>query len=246
MSTLLALLHDRINAATSREELGAISDSIWRIQWPSELSDNDAQFLADAIEKRKPQHRPLVMKAIGELRGRISHFAPRQRPRSPDRKASRERRRTLGSSSSMPPAQRALFTEGQRAVLAIVAGEVKHHGTCDLPYDAIAAKAGVCRTTVQTTMHEAHRLRLINVTERPRPGRKNLTNVIRILSREWLIWLRRGPTAHRPPLRDRGIGSNSAKMVSTTKNTGLRREEALQGKRAEGPPKPSPAEGQIF
>jgi hypothetical protein len=124
----------------------------------------------------------------------------------------------------MPPTQRAMFTEGQRAVLAIVAGEVKHHGVCDLPYDAIAAKAGVCRTTVQTTMHEARRLSLLSIAERPRPGRKNLTNVIRIISREWLTWLTRGPTAHRPSR----IGSNSAKMASPTKSTDLNNEEALQ------------------
>jgi hypothetical protein len=238
MSTLLASLHDRINAATSREELGAISDSIWRIHWPGELSDNDAQFLAGAIEKRKPQHRPVTMKAVGALQGRISRFTPRQRPRSPDRKASRDRRRTLGSSSSMPPALRALFTEGQRAVLAIVCGEVKHHGTCELPYDKIAALAGVCRTTVQTTMHEARRLGLANVAERSLPGRKNLTNVIRIMSREWLAWLKRGPTAHRPPTPQShrgGIGSNSVKMVSTTKNTDLRKEEAIQETRGTGP-----------
>jgi hypothetical protein len=26
-----------------------------------------------------------------------------------------------------------------------------------------------------------------------------LTNVVRIVSREWLSWLKRGPTAHQPP-----------------------------------------------
>lgn len=113
----------------------------------------------------------------------------------------------------LPPQLRCAYTEGQRAVLTIVAGEIKHHGVCDLPIDKIAALAGVCRTTVQTTLHEGRRLFHIKVTERPQWGRKSLTNVIKIASPEWLIWLKRGPTAHRP------IGFNSAKMMNTTKST---------------------------
>jgi hypothetical protein len=235
LSAACQALYGIINAATSPDQIANLGSTLWHQWGMGELSDDEATFLSEAIEKRKPVHRPMAMKALGALRDRISRFTPRQRPRSPDRKASRDRRRTLGSSSSMPPGLRALFTEGQRAVLAIVAGEVKHHGTCDLLYDQIAALAGICRTTVQTTMHEARQLGLINVTERPRPGRKNLSNVIRIMSREWLTWLKRAPTAHRPPLSDRGmdrlkqaggIGSNSVKMVSTTKNTDLKKEES--------------------
>jgi hypothetical protein len=254
--------YDLINAAVSPDQLANLGRALWHQWGKGDFDDEDATFLSEAIEKRKPQHRSAAMKAIGALKGRISRFAPRQRPRSPDRKASRDRRRTLGSSSSMPPDLRALFTEGQRAVLAIVCGEVKHHGTCDLPNEKIAALAGVCRTTVQTTVHEARRLGLIHVAERPRPGQKNLTNLIRIMSREWLTWLKRGPTAHRPPVANKGvahlkhtpggvsetgdqdtgqpsldgsIGSNSVKMVSATKNTDLRREEAIQENRSTGP-----------
>jgi hypothetical protein len=255
--------YDMINAATSPDQLANLGRALWH-QWSKgDFGDEDATFLSEAIEKRKPQHRPVTMKAIGAQQSRISRFAPRQRPRSPDRKASRERRRTLGSSSSMPPELRALFTEGQRAVLAIVCGEVKHHGTCDLPNDKTAALAGVCRTTVQTTIHEARRLGLILVTERPRPGQKNLTNLIRVMSREWLTWLKRGPAAHRPHLAEIGadrlkrtpghgvsetgdpgtgqpsldsrIGSNSVKKVSTTKSTDLRKQAAIQGTRSAYP-----------
>jgi hypothetical protein len=74
--------------------------------------------------------------------------------------------------------------EGQRAVLCIVAGEIKHRGLCDLPIDKIAALAGVCRTAVQTTIHEARRLGHIKITERPIPGRKHLPNVVEIASAE--------------------------------------------------------------
>ena len=98
----------------------------------------------------------------------LSRLVSRQRQRSPNRKASRDRRRMLGGSSALPDNLRPHYTEGQRAVLCVIAFEIKHHGVCDLPIDAIAARAGVGRTTVQTTMHEARRL--------DHRGRKRPTN----------------------------------------------------------------------
>jgi hypothetical protein len=162
-----------------------------------------------------------------------SRFTPRQRPRSPDRQASRDRRRRLGGSSALPDTLRHHYTEGQRSVLCIIAGEVKHHGVCDLPIDKIAALAGVCRTTVQTTLHEARRLNHIRITERPVPGRKNLPNLVEITSPEWRTWINRGPTAHRP------IGSKTVNLVSTTKNTATRKKEEFEqrsGRMALSPP----------
>ena len=155
------------------------------------------------------------------MNGRISRFVPRQRQRSPDRKASRDRRRMLGGSSALPDSLRQYYTEGQRAVLCIVVGEIKQrHGVCDLPIDKIAALAGVCRTTVQTTIHEARRLGHLKITERPIPGRKHLPNVVEIVSAEWRAWIRRASSAARR------IGSNSVKMVSTTKSIDSRKEGA--------------------
>jgi len=115
---------------------------------------------------------------------RAIRLLPRQRPRSPDRQASRDRRRQLGGSSALPDTLRRYCTEGQRAALCAIAGEIKHHGVCDLPIDKIAALAGVCRTTVQTTLHEARRMGHIKITERPVRGRKSLTNLVEILSKE--------------------------------------------------------------
>jgi hypothetical protein len=113
-------------------------------------------------------------------------------------------------------------------VLCIIAGEIKHHGVCDLPIDKIAALAGVCRTTVQTTLHEARRLNHIRITERPVPGRKHLSNLIDIASAEWRAWLKRGPSAHRP------IGSKTVNLASTTKNTDLQKEGFAQAERPQG------------
>jgi hypothetical protein len=160
-----------------------------------------------------------------------SRCIPRQRPRSVDRQASRDRRRRLGGSSALPDTLRHFYTEGQRAVLCVIAGEIKHHGCCDLPIDKIAALAGVCRTTVQTALHEARRLGHIKITERPIRGRKSLTNLIHVISKEWRTWMARGPSAHRP------IGSNSVKMVSTTESIDLRRKEVIRETRGDSLPR---------
>jgi hypothetical protein len=55
-------------------------------------------------------------------------------------------------------------------VLCIVAGEVKRQGVCYLPIDKIGALAGVCPTTVQTTLREARRLGHLLVQEREARG----------------------------------------------------------------------------
>jgi hypothetical protein len=80
-------------------------------------------------------------------------------------------------------------------VLCIIAGEVKRRGICDLLIDKIGALAGVCRTTVQSTLHKARRLGHLKITERPQRGRKSLSNIVEVVSREWLAWLKKGATA---------------------------------------------------
>lgn len=227
LSPAAAALYDRIGETISADDLASLLDAIWRRHWPNELSDSEAQSLTEAIEQRKRKGPTIAARPICLWNSRlISRFKPRQPQRSPDRKASRDRRRRLGGSSALPDTMRHHYTEGQRAVLCIIASEIKQQGVCDLPIDKVAALAGVCRTTVQTTLHEARRLGHIRITERPVPGRKSLTNLIHIISREWLTWISRGSIAHRP------IGSNSAKMVSPTKITDSRKKEASQNGRA--------------
>lgn len=160
-----------------------------------------------------------------------SRLVSRQRQRSPDRKASRDRRRMLGGSSALPDNLRHHYTEGQRAVLCIVAFEIKRHGVCDLAIDNIAALAGVGRTTVQNALHEARRLGHLTITERPRRGRKSLTNLVRISSAEWRAWISRGPSAARL------IGSKPVKTVSTAKSVDLRK-KGLSGEKASIDPVP--------
>src|SRR4051794_7417207 len=89
----------------------------------------------------------------------------------------------------MPPALACKFTVSELAVLRIVGDEVRQHGQCARCVDEIAARAGVCRSMVKNAIRTATRLGLLTVEERRREGRRNLPNVIRIVSREWLQWL---------------------------------------------------------
>jgi hypothetical protein len=178
---------------------GFMLDDIMRACWRSlaagEISDADASSVSDAVEARRT-----VLKAPRPLPTPTLPMAPRRPPVSRDRHASRQRRRRVASSGAMPPAIAANFTEAERAALAIVAGEIRSLGRCELCIDAIAARAGVSRTTVQNALRVAGSLSLINVVERRRPGRKNLTNIISIISTEWRSWLRLG---HRVQTRER-------------------------------------------
>jgi hypothetical protein len=228
---------EAINLCSNPDQLEGTARRMWGAWGASQISDGESTYLQSLIDRRRPLHHTAwsAKPAIGRFAVRLSsRFTPRQRQRSPDRKASRDRRRMLGGSSALPDNLRHHYTEGQRAVLCIVAGEVKRTGVCDFPIDKIAALAGVCRTTVQTTLHEARRLLHIKITERPQPGRKNLSNLIEIISPEWRTWIKRGPSAASR------IGSNSMKMVNPTKNIDLRKRVAEEEIRTEWSPRPAP------
>jgi hypothetical protein len=234
-------LYDLINGSSDTHHLDTTARLLWKGYGEGAVSDTEATYLSACIDRRRPLGRrtaPGHASTLGRLNGRIvGRFTSRQRQRSPDRKASRDRRRMLGGSSALPDTMRHHYTEGQRAVLCIVAGEIKRQGVCDMPIDKIAALAGVCRTTVQTAMHEGRLLGHVTIEERPVPGRKSLPNIVRISSREWLVWLSRGPSAASL------IGSKMVKSVSTTKIIDLRKEEAAKEKddrKGRGPPQTTP------
>jgi hypothetical protein len=103
--------------------------------------------------------------------------------------------------------------------MRIVGDECRAHGCCTLHIDAIAARAGVHRTTVQNALREAQGRGevpgspVISVQERRRRGQRSLTNIIRIVSREWWDWLHKGPSRSAM-----GVGSKctAIKKSSTT------------------------------
>jgi len=102
----------------------------------------------------------------------------------------------------MPPALASKFTVSELAVLRIVGDEVRGQGACGLTLAEIAARAGVCRRMAQSALREAAGLGLVTVQERRREGQVNLPNVVRVVSREWLVWLRIGCKKSAPTVRE--------------------------------------------
>jgi hypothetical protein len=155
----------------------------------------------------------------GETLSGVIRWAKRYQT-SPDKRASRGRRRAW--SRNMPPAEAEHYPEGLRAVGGVIASECKRHGVCDWCVDKIAAMAGVCRSTVQTYLRWAQKLDHIEVQYRPVKGCKNLTNVIKIVSKSWLDWIKRAPV----------LGPIGLKPASPTKTIDSSLEGAI-GKLAE-------------
>src|SRR3954462_12171774 len=180
-----------IDGARTLTRLDHLSHSIWQSLAAGAVGDDDAQALAERLHARRSLIRG-DLKPVGIPVGRPSLFPPRRPQRAPKRPVAIARRRHLAASGPMPPALACKFTVSELAVLRIVGDEVRQHGQCARCVDEIAARAGVCRRMVQNTLREAARLGLLTVEERRREGRRNLPNVVRIVTREWTTWLVRG------------------------------------------------------
>ena len=124
-------------------------------------------------------------------------------------------------SGIVPAKIAASFTVGELAVLTVIGRQVQRGGVCVLPIDAIAALAGVSRTTVQNAQRQARALGLIEVRERRRRGLPSLPNVVSVTDKLWRAWLKLG-----------GQGGGF-RNLSTTDNP--RKQEALREGKSQGP-----------
>src|SRR3954454_15591798 len=189
-----------IDGARTLTRLDHLSRSIWQGLAAGAVGDDDAQALAERLHACRSILRgdlkPVGL--VGLTPGRPSIFPPRRLQRSPQRSVAIARRRHLAASGPMPPALASKFTVSELAVLRIIGAELHQHGQCDRCIDELAARAGVCRRMVQNAIREAARLGLLTVEERRREGRRNLPNVVRIVSKEWTMWLARGGRPSRP------------------------------------------------
>jgi hypothetical protein len=145
-------------------------------------------------EGTRPATRAHERQQAGLSAGKVIKSAARARPTPEERRKAIERRRRLAGGGSLSPDVRGHYSEGERAVLVVIGEECKRKGYCDKCLDEIARIAGVCRTTVQNTLRKARekgRQHLL-VTERPQRGKaRNLTNIIRVISKSWLNWIGR-------------------------------------------------------
>ena len=171
--------------------LNDLAHKVWQAHGSDLLSDEEAQSLADLIKARKAIAPPNPM-GLGR---RKSLFPPRRTQRAPDRREAWERKRRLAASGPLPPRLASQFTEGERAVLRIVADEVRQHGCCTLCLDEIAARAGLGRTTAQNAIRRAEHLQLLHRQLREVKGRRNDPNRLVVVSPEWHAWIKRGPVS---------------------------------------------------
>jgi hypothetical protein len=172
-----------------REGLDHLSRDVWRAHGAGQLSDDQAQDLAEQIQRR----RPAALKAVGgplvaPARYRIQR-SPEQR--SPDRQASIEKRYRLAMSGHIP-GRLNRYTISELAVLKILSDEWLAHGVCDISLNELGARAGVCRSVAQRTVQLAEDDGLVRVQNRPRSGRKHLPNLVWIIRAEWIDWLLKG------------------------------------------------------
>jgi hypothetical protein len=104
----------------------------------------------------------------------------------------------------MPPSLACRFTVGELAVLRIVGDEVRERGQCDRTLAEISARAGVSRTTAQNALRAAAAMGFVTIEERRRQGQVNLPNVVRVVSREWMLWLTRKENRAQKPESEGG------------------------------------------
>lgn len=173
--------------ASNLSRLDEISRLSWRALAEGAVDDVAHNAIAEAVEARRR-----VLKGQGNRKALADPKALSRlrRPVSPDKAASLARRRRWAASGVLPPQIACQFTLGEVAALSVVAREVQRKGRCELPIDAIAAMAGVSRTTTQNALRLARRLGLLSVMERRRRGEKSDTNVVSVVSQEWRGWLR--------------------------------------------------------
>ena len=182
-----------IDAAHGGRRLDDLSRLVWRGMAENQISEDAAQRLAEKIHTRRilntttAPHRP-PQAASGRP---VSIFPPRRPQRPPHRPQAIERRRRVAASGSAPPAVASRFTTAEQAALAIIVDEVRRRGDCRLPIDAIAARAGVSRTSVQNAIRAARAAGLIRVTLRPRRGQPHLPNIIEVIDPAWRDWIRK-------------------------------------------------------
>src|SRR4051812_22220030 len=206
-----------IDGARTLTRLDHLSRSIWQGFTAGAVGDDDAQALAERLHARRSLLRG-DLKPVGIPVGRPSIFPPKRLQRAPQRPVAIARRRHLAASGPMPPALACKFTVSELAVLRIIGDEVRQHGQCARCVDELAARAGVCRRMVQNALREAARLGLLTIEERRGEGRRNLPNVVWIVSKEWMSWLVRGGRPARPPAEPL-IGCKNMRPTDKTNKT---------------------------
>ncbi|WP_306421749.1 helix-turn-helix domain-containing protein, partial [Methylobacterium trifolii] len=217
--------------AAPRAALPAVTALLWRAYSDGNVSEAEAEALSALIDARQlSKNGPRRAQSANEATFTANSTTYQDRaggPRKPvgsrpRTDASMERRRRWAASGRLPPAIAARFTLAEQGVLALVAAETTRRGDCRLAVGHLAAIVGVAETTVRNAIREACKHGLVTVEERRITGFRNDTNVVRIVSPEWVAWMRLArrvtgspPGASAYPSLAKGGGCNSPKGTPT-------------------------------
>jgi len=202
--------------SASRIKLPDVAQALWKAVAAGHVTETQAEEVDGLLRDRMavPSVAKVAIRRVGS------------RPRSDQ---SMERRRKWASAGRLPPQVACRFTLAEQAVMAVVAMEVGKRGDCRLTLEHIAAIAGVSRSTVKAAIRHAQKLGLLTVEERRQSTWRSLSNVVRVISREWLAWMRLG---------SRSPGPEGGVKFSTTTSTKIQgkalRERPVTLERAAG------------
>ena len=178
-----------------RTRIPDLLNQVWQGHLAGQITYEQAEHLVETFQQ--PALSTYVEKAPQKRRRFLDVSRRSHKHRSPEQRArSRARRRRLARNwrGYLSYAISKDLTDGELATLSIIAASHRIKRRCDLFIDAIAAKAGVERTTVQRALRRAQALGLINVQERRLGGARNDSNIITIISTEWLDYLAKKPS----------------------------------------------------
>jgi hypothetical protein len=160
-----------LDSARTLTFVDEIARDLWRAYGAGEIGESDAESVAARIEEARQRIRPrdaARTRAPAVPLAAVSMFPARKRRCvSPDRAASRARRRRLAYSGPLPPALAAGFTVGQLAALRIVADEVRARGSCLLTLGEIATRAAVGPTRGLSSNGTENRHKLVHASSTP-------------------------------------------------------------------------------
>lgn len=193
-SSIHAEMRQWLADITTAKQIDHFQSLLWRGYSEGHLTDEEVEeltraahlrrtLLIEAREKRMPPPRSYFPQ-------REKSDQSRQEAASGSRCPIRwSRKRRLGDMAALPPHVRDRFTEGERAVLYIVASDCRQHNACRSSVKEIGDRAGVGVTTVRNALRKARQFALIQIEERPQWRAKNLTNIVKIACQRWLAWL---------------------------------------------------------
>lgn len=188
----------RAIASASRLSLDALATLMWDACANARISEAETEELATLIDvRRNPDVRRSPEAQTLPIPARVPGTG--SRPKTPE---SLTRRRRVAACGRLPPSLACHFTQGEVAVLSVVASDAMQDGACRACLADIGDRAGVSRSTVKNALRQAKALKLITVEERRLTYWRNLTNIVEIVSPEWQAWNRLAPRARTPKDRN--------------------------------------------